>query len=236
MRIEGVYTFTASRELVWSLLHDPVTIRQSLPGCDEFDQVAASVYVAALHIQRGPFKGQYRGQLKLVSDELRDRSDFTLEGEGPEGIILGSGAITLNEQDESTMVQYVGDVDFAGLTAVDSPRMLKTTANALIRQFFEAIDRQVRIQTGTQPTSLDGELPRTRRSGTIDMQDVVAEIRQNRQTTWLVLALITFILLTFTGAFVILLLLIRWGRRIFDRRVATIVHEKQQEIDSLELT
>jgi hypothetical protein len=67
------------------------------------------------------------------------------------------------------------------------------------------------------------------------MQDVVAEIRQNRQTTWLVLALIAFLFLTFTGASVILLLLIRWGKRIFDRRVAMIVHAKQQEIDPLEL-
>lgn len=236
MRIEGIYTFTASRELVWSLLHDPVTIRQSLPGCDEFDQIAASVYIAALHIQRGPFKGQFRGQLKLENDELHNKSDFTLEGEGPEGIVLGSGTLSLNEQDGSTTVQYVGDVDFAGLTAAESPRMLMTTANALIRQFFEAIDRQVRIQTGIHTTSLAGELPRTRRSGTIDMQDVVVEIRQDRQTTLLVLALIAFVFLTFTGVFVILLLLIRWGKRTFDMRVATIVHAKQQESDPLELT
>jgi hypothetical protein len=235
VRIEGVYTFTGSRELVWSLLHDPVTIRQSLPGCDEFDQIAASVYVAALHIQRGPFKGQYRGQLNLVSDELRDKSDFTLEGEGPEGNVLGSGTVTLNEQDGSTTVQYVGEVGFAGVTAVESPRLLKTTANALIRQFFEAIERQVRIQTGTHTTSLDGQLPRTRRSGTVDMQDVVAEIRQDRQTIWLVLALIAFVFLTVTGAFMMLLLLIRWGKHTFDQRVATIVHVKQQEIDPLEL-
>jgi carbon monoxide dehydrogenase subunit G len=134
VRIEGVYTFTASRELVWSLLHDPVTIKQSLPSCDEFDQIADSVYVAALHIQRGPFKGRYRGQLKLVSDELHDRSDFTLEGEGPEGFVLGSGTLSLNEQDGSTTVQYGGDVDFAGLTAVESPRMLKTTANSEFKQ------------------------------------------------------------------------------------------------------
>jgi carbon monoxide dehydrogenase subunit G len=236
VRIEGVYTYAASRELVWSLLHDPVTIRQSLPGCDEFDQIAASVYVAALHIQRGPFKGQYRGQLKLMGYELHGRSDFTLEGEGPEGIVLGSGTVSLNEQDGSTTVQYVGDVDFAGITAMESPRMLKTTANALIRQFFEAIDRQVRIQTGIHTTSLDGQLPRTHYSDTIDLQDVAAKIKQDRQTTWLVLALVAFVFLTLSGAFMILLLMIRWGKRIFDRRVATSVYAKQHEIDPLELT
>jgi hypothetical protein len=235
VRIEGVYTFAASRELIWSLLHDPVTLRQSLPGCEEFEQIAASVYAATLHIQRGPFKGQYHGQVKIVSDELHGRCDLTLEGESPEGIVLGNGTLYLTEQDGYTSVQYEGDVEFTGQTAAESPRLLRTTANALIRQFFETLDRQVRIQTGTHTTSSAIQLPRTRRSGTIDMQDVVSEIKQDRRTTWLVLAVIAFVLLTFTGAFVILLLLIRWGKHLFDQRVATIVQAKQQDYEPVEL-
>jgi len=236
VRIEGVYKFAASRELIWSLLHDPVTLRQSLPGCQEFEQIAASVYAATLHIQRGPFKGQYHGQVKIVSDELHGRCDLTLEGESPEGIVLGNGTLYLTEQNGYTSVQYEGDVEFTGQTAAESPRLLRTTANALIRQFFETLDRQVRIQTGTHTTNLAVQLPRTRRSGTIDVQDVVAEIKRDRRTISIVLALIAFVFLTFTGAFMILILLIRWGRRALDRRVATIVHAKQQEVDSLELT
>ena len=200
MRIEGIYTFAASRQLVWSLLHDPTVLRHSLPGCDTFDQSANTVYIAGLQIQRGPFKGQYRGQINLINDEAQGRCDITLEGTGPEGIIFGSGALYLSEKDESTTLRYEGDVDFSGPSAVKSSRMLRTTANALIRQFFEAFDRQVRIQTGIHTTTLSQQLPKTRRSGTIEMQDVVAEIKQDRQTTWIVLALIAFALLTFTGA------------------------------------
>ena len=236
MRIEGIYTFSASRELVWSLLHDPVSIKQALPGCDEFDQTANLEYVAAIHVQRGPFKGQYRGHVNLTDDESHDRCGLTLEGEGPNGAVLGSGTLSLDEQNGSTTVQYEGDVDYAGLSAVDSPRMLRTTANALIRQFFEDLDRQIQIQTGTHTTSLTGQHPRSRRTSTTDMKDIVAEIKGDRQTTWNVLALIVFVFFSITGAFVIFLLLIRWGKGIFDRRLTTIVHAKQQDIDPLEVS
>lgn len=234
MRIEGIYTFAASRELVWSLLHDPTALRHSLPGCDAFDQTANAVYIAGLQIQRGPFKGQYRGQINLVNDEAQGRCDITLEGEGPEGVIVGSGALYLSEKDESTTVRYEGDVDYSGPSAVKSPRMLRTTANALIRQFFEAFDHQVRIQTGIHTTTLPQRHPRTRRSGTIEMQDVVAEIKQDRRTIWIVLALIAFTLLTITGAFVIVFVLIWWGKRLFDKRVAAGVHKHTQTLKAAE--
>lgn len=236
MRIEGIYSFPAPRELVWSLLHDLAILRQSLPGCEEFDQIANTVYVAALQIQRGPFKGQYRGEVKLIDDGLHDGYGLTLEGEGPDGFVSGSGTLSLDEQDGTTIVRYEGDVELADSTAAESPRMLRTTANALIRQFFEALDRQVKIQTGIHTTSLPGQLSQTRRSGTIAVQDAVAEIKQDRQTRRLVLALIAIAILTISGPILILLLLIRWGKRIFDRRIATAIQANQQDIDPLELT
>lgn len=235
MRIEGVYLLSASHELVWSLLQDPVTIKQALPGCDEFDQIAPYEYTAALYLQRGPFKGNYRGQIESVPDELSHRFDLTLQGEGPDGAVLGTGKLFLTEQDRSTKVQYEGDVVFTGIAAEKSPRMLRTTTNALIRQFFESLDRQIRIQTGTHTTTLDEQLPRERRTGTIDMQDAIAGSMKDKQTARLVFSLIALVILTIFGAFTTLFLLVRWAKRTFDRRIVTIFHEKQQDKEPREL-
>lgn len=234
MRIEGVYTYTAPRELVWSLLLDPNILKQSLPGCEEFDQITNTEYIAALQIQMGPFKGSYRGRVKRIDDGVHNEYGLTLEGEGPDGPVMASGTLALTAEDASTIIHYEGDVDFAGHTAAESPRMLRTTANALIRQFFEALDRQVKIQTGIHTTSLPGQRPQARRSGTIDVQDAIAEIKQDRRTRRLVLALIALAILMFSGPVVILVLLIRWGKRIFDRRVAAAIQANQQAIHPLE--
>lgn len=234
MKIEGNWTFSAARELVWSLLHDPVTIRHALPSCEEFDQIGPSEYIATLRIQQGPFKGRYQGQIQLLDDEQLDRFALTIVGEGPDGTISGNGMLYLEQQDDSILVHYAGDVDYFGRIAEESPRMIQTMANSLIRQFFEAIDYQVRMQTGIHTTRLPDDILRSRRPGSEDLQDAVAELKQDRRTLWIVLALTFFAFFTFTGATMLLLVLIRWGKRTFDGRVATILHKHQQSGDSLE--
>lgn len=112
--------------------------------------------------------------------------------------------------------------------------MVQTTANSLIRQFFEAIDRQVQLQTGVHTTSLPQVAPRTRPSGSIDMDDVVAKIKQDRRTLWLVLIVLAFSVFSLTGAVAFLLLLVRWGKRFFDKRVAKAVQEQQRARQALE--
>ena len=232
MKIEGDFTFRASRELVWPLLHDPAAIRLALPGCEDIDQISLTDYIATLRIQNGPFKGRYRGQVQLIDDELHDRFTITVDGEGPEGTISGNGMLYLDEQDGSTTVHYAGDVDFTGPTAQESPRMIQTIANSLIRQFFEAIDYQVQIQTGIHTTSIAGGSSRGQPSGTRGVQDATAKAKRDRQTLSIVLALIAFTFFTFTGVFMILLILGRWGKRTFDRRVSATIHKQQQNNES----
>ncbi len=229
MKIEGNYTFKASRELVWSLLHDPATIRQALPGCEEFDQTSPSDYIAALRVQHGPFKGRYQGQVQLLDDEQNDRLAVTVDGEGPEGTISGHGMLYLDQGDGSTTIHYAGDVDFISQTAEESPRMLRTMANALIRQFLEALDKQVRLQTGVHTTHLPGDRVRSHpidREGTIDEK---AEMKQARQTLWIVLALITFTFFSLAGLILILFFVVRWGKRIFDRRVLAAIQQEKEK-------
>lgn len=230
MKIEGTYTFPVTRDFVWMLLQDPMVIKRALPGCEEFDQIAASDFVAAMRIEHGPFKGLYQGHLQFISGDQPDRFVMKLDGTGPEGALRGQGMLHFDEQDGATFVHYAGDVSYSGPIAQSSPRLFQTTANALIRQFFEAVDRQVQLQTGVHTTRLGDSAPRTRPSGNIDMEDVVAEIRQDRRTIWLVLILIAFAVFSMTGVLVFLLLLVRWGKRLFDRRVAQAVQEQQERV------
>ena len=55
--------------MVWSLLQDPVTIRQALPGCEAFDQTASTDYMAAIRI------------LDYIDNAGREFDDQNLRGE-----------------------------------------------------------------------------------------------------------------------------------------------------------
>jgi len=232
VRIEGAYTFAAPREFVWSLLHDPEILQWALPGCERFEQLSDSQFSATLSLSQGPFKGQYRGIVRLADGVSHEGSKLILEGRGPEGLIWGNGTLSLDEKEGRTTLLYEGDVECAGNTVSESPRLLKTTFNSLIRQFLEAIDRYIQIQTEIHTTDLMVSTPRT---GPIDMQDLVAEIKQDRRTTLLVLLLVTLTILMTLGVIVILVVLIRWVYHIVKQSVATTVHERKKEKGSLDL-
>ena len=233
MRIEGTFIFYAPHELVWSALHDPTNIRQAVPGCEAFDQISSSDFIVALRIQLGPLQGEYQGKVQLLDQEPNAWFTLTVNGSGPRGTFFGTGRLQLSEQEGTTVAQYAGDLDFSGPMSEESPRMLQTTANSLIRQFFERIDREVQMQTGIHTTSLPDRLHRSRSLGTVKMPDAVAEIKQDRRTLGIVLALVAFAFFSLTGVLVVLLMLIRWGRRALDRRVTRILLEQEESRKSL---
>lgn len=235
MRIEGSHTFNAPRVRVWSILQDPETLQQALPGCEQIDQITAFDFAAIMHIHQGPFKGKYRGTVQLSNVEMDEAKEMILEGQGPEGSLWGRGTVALDEKDGRTTMRYEGDVEVTGHTASTSPRLLETTANSLIRQFFEAIDRQIQIQTGIHTTNGIESLPRSCGPGTIDLQDLVAEDKQARRTTIFVLVLFILLSLMTMGAIWIVVLLAKWGVRIFDRRVISIIHERNNDTVSLDV-
>ena len=228
MRIEGSHTFTAPRVRVWSILQDPETLQHALPGCEQVDQLSAFDFAAIMHIHQGPFKGKYRGTVQLSNVEMDEANEMILEGQGPEGSLWGRGTVALDEKDGHTTMRYEGDVEVTGHTASTSPRLLETTANSLIRQFFEAVDRQIQIQTGIHTTNGIESLANSRRPGTIDAQDLVAETKQDRRTTIFVLVISILLILMTMGTLWIVVLLVKWGVRIFDQRVKTIIHESQK--------
>jgi carbon monoxide dehydrogenase subunit G len=226
--IEGTHNLSAQKALVWSLLHNPDIIRLALPGCEQFDQVSATEFAGLLIIPNGPFSGNYRGTIALKDIRTQESFNISLNGEGPEGTVWAEGHISISQQGEHTSLSYTGDLEVAGPAVAKSPRLLQTTARALIRQFFEEIDRYIQIQTGVYTTEISEPSPGVRRSGTIDMQDRIAEIRQNRRTMMIVVTLFVLASLMTLGATVIAIVIVRWGLRFFKQYVARVAQEGQQ--------
>lgn len=227
MKIEGTHIFAASKSLVWSLLHDPKIIYAAIPGGNKLDQISPTQFTAQLQIPDGPFQGEYKGSLQLTDVVPQESLTLGLRGEGPEGLVWGDGQIDLVEEDGHTFLHYSGELVVSGPTVTSSPRLLKTTANALIRQYLETVDRYIEIQTGvyTTETTARSTLHRT---STIDMRERIEEIRQNRRTTFivLILALITFLMTI--GAVAIGFIIIRWTMRLFRQYVNHVIREEQQ--------
>ncbi len=237
MKIDGDYTFGAPRQLVWSLLHDPDTIRQAIPGCNQFRLQDDGRYSVVLNLDSGPLGGHYHGLVTLVDEQPVEAFSLSMTGSGPENIVSGEGRLILDEEDGKTKLHYEGDVDVAGGAAYQSSRLLRTTANSLIRNYLEAVDQQLGQITGSpgqnglpplEPASAE------RKTSTIDMQDWIAELRRDRWVALFLLILLLFAALSFLGAVFVGLLLARWAARNFAGRVSRLAEERSGE-QSLEL-
>ena len=229
MRFEGTYIFATQRRLVWSYLHDPEILARAISGCEKFDQISADEFLALLKIQEGPFNGEYRGTVHLSDSIVQQEYSFSFNGSGPQGSIWMEGQISLGEKDGQTILSFAGELEVSGNTATASPRLVRTTANALIRKFFTEIDHTIQIQTGIYTTE-NVDLPaKKRRTGTISIVDVVEEKRQNSRTTTIVLILIVLAALMSLGGVAILVILVRWVLRLFGQYMTNRAQTDQQK-------
>lgn len=212
MRIEGSYHFEAPPDVVWALLQDPFVLQQAIPGCECLAREEVGRYGLTVRIPNGPFYGRYQGTVSLVEKEPEHSYALALSARGEEHDFSGNGVVRLDDVERGTTLTYEGDVQVTGRVALQSPRLVRTTANYLTRIFFEGFDRQVRLISGTAKEEDVARIPegRTPRSQTIGLEDFLAELRRDRWVAAVVLLSALLLLFSFLGVLFVLLLLSRW--------------------------
>lgn len=154
MRVEGEQTYAAGREVIWSLLYDPITLKQLVPGCDSLELVSSDEYRGRLSIRVGQMVEQFSGTLRLEQMVPGHSFTFQAEGQNPDGAVNASGRISLHSDGvEMTRLAYEAEFAATGRPAQVSERLLLTTARSFARRSLEALQRQVDIRTRTYTTT-----------------------------------------------------------------------------------
>lgn len=162
MRMEGRFTFAASRAVVWGLLYDPVILERILPGCEAFEAVATDEYRITLYLRAGPISDRFVGTLRLDRVEPFTGFDFQADGESPNGLVNCRGRAYLETGEEGrTVLCYEANVYAGGRLASVSGRLLETTARAFARRCLEGLERQVDMRTRIYTSSLAAAPPTT---------------------------------------------------------------------------
>ena len=227
---EGVYTFDAPRDLVWALLHDPAVTRKALPGCQRFEPIPPGSTLATLQIATGPLQGIYDGKVSTAIENAPTSFSLTLLGSGEGKSFSGEGHFTLSESDGRTQLDYRGAVNVTDPLLQASPRLLQTTANALVRRYFEALDREARQRMGLPPLPEVGHRASpvdATSSSTIDVRDWLAETRRDRRVLIFLVLLLVFGSLASLGAVFVAVWIGRWWTRRYARQLAHIADEEK---------
>jgi 2-furoyl-CoA dehydrogenase large subunit len=144
----GEIEIAATPERIWEALLDPATLGAIIPGAHDVQKLTDTEFRAEVTLGVGPVKGRYRAVITL--SDLNPPRAVTLIGQvtGLLGSGGGKGHIKLRSAGENrTTLTYDYEAEIGGKVASVGGRLLDGAARFVIRQFFEALSRQLGSET-----------------------------------------------------------------------------------------
>jgi carbon monoxide dehydrogenase subunit G len=151
MKIEGTHFLNAPRARVYESLIDPDVLQRCIPGCERLETTGENTYSATIRAGVGAIKGVFTGTVKLEDMRPPEHYRIVVEGKGAPGFVKGSGDLDLEEQGESTLIKYIGDLQLGGTIASVGQRMIQGTAKMMASQFFTALEAEAKTVAGDPP-------------------------------------------------------------------------------------
>lgn len=143
MKLEGSYTFDAPRDLVWEMFFDPEVLARTMPGCEKLDRIGDTSFEGRMRVQVGPVQGIFKGTVVLSDLQKPESYHMQVDGQGPSGFMKGEGDIQLEENDDGTVMHYVGEAQVGGRIAQVGQRLMDSSARAIVKQSLDNLAKQV---------------------------------------------------------------------------------------------
>lgn len=155
MKISGSYTLDAPRQVVWEALNDLDILARVVPGCQRLEQTAENEFEGTLKIGIAAVKGIYSGKIRLEDVEAPRYYKLVAAGRSANAVIDGIGFVTLEEQDNKTILTYSGDADIGGTLASVGQRLMEGASRQMLNQSLKALSEQIsqRMSATAQPAA-----------------------------------------------------------------------------------
>jgi uncharacterized protein len=145
MKLEGKNIIKANRDAVWQSLNDPKVLAKAIPGCQEMNLTAESLYAGVVKLGIGPVKGSYTFTVTVTESIPPVSCELHFEGKGLRGFTKMTSPIRLNALSENvTEVSWQGSGEVGGPLAAAGDRILIGISRMLIKQFFNTLENEIR--------------------------------------------------------------------------------------------
>lgn len=125
------------RNTVFQALNDPQILKQSIPGCEEIVSHSDTELEAVVVVKFGPVKASFNSN--VILDPSAGPEQFKLSGNGDAGVAgfaKGGADVSLQENDEGTLLNYEVNIDISGKLAQVGGRLIEGTSKRLAKKFF----------------------------------------------------------------------------------------------------
>ncbi len=200
MELNGQQRIAATRQKVWDALNDPRVLKACIPGCESLTQDGDSAFDAIVQAKVGPVRAKFTGRVELT--DIRPPESYRISGEGkagPAGVAKGSADVSLVEDGDGTVLNYVVKADVGGKLAQIGSRLVQSTANKYAADFFarfgDIVTGAVPIEALTVEGAAEGAPPP--RAVTPMAQPAAADDANTahlRRLNWALLAIIAVLI------------------------------------------
>ena len=146
MKITGKSTIDAPRDQVWAALNDIEVLARIVPGCERLEQIGENEFEGRVKIGIQSIKGTYNGKIRLEDIQPPHHYKLVASGRSPSGVVDGSGAVDLEEQDGKTLLTYSGDAQIGGTLASVGQRLIEGASKQMINQSIKALVEQINLR------------------------------------------------------------------------------------------
>lgn len=147
--MSGEKTLQMPQGEVWEALNNPEILRQSIPGCESFEQLGDNRYRATVATKIGPVQARFQGNVQL--SDIDPPNGYTLSGEGTGGAAgsaKGLAHVHLAPAPEGTHLTWNADAQVSGKLAQIGSRLIDSTAQMMANQFFNRFEQ---LMAGEKP-------------------------------------------------------------------------------------
>ncbi len=139
LKIQGSVVVDAPREDVYTLLLDPELMKQvinKIPGIsvEKLEQVSEDQFDGVATIGVAMVKGTYTGKILILDRRPGEYVKMRGEGKGGGNWTSGEAELTLVQQDNQTVMNYLGQGNVSGQLASVGQRLVDTVGRQFIDQ------------------------------------------------------------------------------------------------------
>lgn len=145
MEFEGRYLFKAERRAVWQGLNDADVLKSAIPGCTRIAWVDENSLEAEISVSLGITKLKFTGDLTLSDVDPAVSYHLSGRGRGLLGKAEGAAHITLEDEDDNTILTFRAVGGASGKLVSLGKSLLGTRAQGVIDGFFERIGAAMRV-------------------------------------------------------------------------------------------
>ena len=151
--MQGEQRLSAPMHVVWQRLLDPATLKSCIAGCESFEQISPTSYIAQVKVGLGPVSARFKVDVQL--QDIRAPIHCTLVFSGNAGALgagQGRAQVQLSTVESGTLLEWKASSNVNGRLAQLGSRLIAASANKLTEDFFKKFAQQFASSPAIEPT------------------------------------------------------------------------------------